>query len=117
MTCFALLAWEPADAQPKSISVGFTNMSEHSVIVQGYTVVNGVQRRGQPVPMKKKSGGGYDTNVPAGVRFYTVYDANQPSRILLKDFPVVVQNRDVMLKIIPSSTNPKTLILAPTEQP
>ena len=116
MACFVLMGLTAVQAQlPKTVSVGLINMSERNVIVQGYTVVNNVKRLGQPLQINKKASEKYEANVPAGVRFYTVYDANQPARILLKDFPVPIQNRDVMLKLVPSPTNPKTLVLVPAD--
>lgn len=112
MTCFALFAAPPSQAQqPKPVAVNFMNHSDFNVIVQGYSVINGGQRPGNPLPMKKKSIGTFE-QVKAGTpRFYTIYDANQPARVLLANFRVDVPNRDVALKIMPSPTNPKMLTI------
>src|SRR5262249_37094101 len=65
-------------------SLVFRNVLKSPVISQGTTVLGGMVRRGQPVLVAPGKAGG-DFNVPAGVRFYTVYDANQPTRVLAKD--------------------------------
>ena len=112
MTCFALFAAQPSQAQqPKLVTVSFMNHSDLNVNVQGYTVVNGGQRPGNVLRMKKKSGGAFEQANAGTTRFYTIYDANQPARVLLQNFPVNVPNRNVVLKIMPSPTNPKELVI------
>src|SRR5207249_34780 len=68
-----------AQAAKGGVSVGFRNRTDTGVIVQGYTIVNNVQKRGQTLPVNK-SGMAFESNVPSGTRYYTIYDANQPSR-------------------------------------
>ncbi|MSU77250.1 MAG: hypothetical protein EXS16_04040 [Gemmataceae bacterium] len=60
--------------------------------------------------MKKIDGMAFDTSVPSGTRYYTVYDANNPQRVYLREFPVFVQNRDLFINIMPSQTDPKAVV-------
>jgi hypothetical protein len=76
----------PASSQVPAASMTFRNDLKIAVIVQGTSAVGGMIRRGQPVVIASGRAGG-DFNVPAGKRFYSVYDANQPSRVLAKDVP------------------------------
>ena len=72
--------------------IGFRNDLKVPVIVQGVCIVNNMPRRGQPIlvaPGKTV----WDNNLPAGVRYYTIYDGNQ-QRVLLKERLVRVQNVD-----------------------
>jgi hypothetical protein len=116
MTCFfvawgALLAQAP---QPGTVTVGFRNQTNRPIIVQGFTVVNGVQRRGQNLPINK-NGKAFEVSVPAGTRYYTIYDANQPSRILLSQVPVPIQSRDVTFTIMTTATNPPRIVIVPSD--
>lgn len=111
MTWLICAVAEPAQAQvPPGVSVGFSNNSQTAVIVKGYTIVNGAQRPGLLLPMKK-GGKAYDTNVPAGLRYYTVYDANNPTRVLLRDHQVPIQNRDTFLNIIMSPLDSTRVVI------
>src|SRR5512134_278720 len=85
----ATAANAPAQVPQRPLAIGFRNEVKVTVIVQGATVVNGMQRRGQPLRIEPTKNG-YDINLPPGVRFITIYDANQPSRVLLRDLPVAV---------------------------
>ncbi len=112
MTCFTFLASPPSQAQqPKSVSVQFENHSDLNINVQGYTIVNNVQRPGNVLPMKKKSKGTFEPVLAGTVRYYTIYDANQPQRPILQNVPVNIPNRNAVLKIVPSPTNPKMLVI------
>ena len=102
MTCLVFLAWEPTQAQqPKTVTVGFRNRTDSNVLVKGYTVVNGTQRVGQLMQLRKSGGMAFENSVLAGVRFVTVYDAIT-TRVLLRDFPVPIQNRDISFDIVPA---------------
>src|SRR6478735_3046288 len=71
-------------------AVAFRNDTKGPIVVQGTTLVGGVARRGQPLllPMGRVAG---DFNLPAGLFLYSVYDANQPSRVLARDVPITIK--------------------------
>jgi hypothetical protein len=72
-------------------------------------------RRGTPVliPPGKI---GWDLNVKAGVRFITVYDARQPSRVLFQgNFPF--DGQDLALAIQPVPRNPFQVTVVPITSP
>ena len=122
ITCLAIaldesraqpLPGQPLPGQPqKAAIVGINNNSDFDVLVKGYTVVNGAQRTGLILQMKKNGGKAFETQVPPGIRYYTIYDQRQPDRILLNNFPVPIQNPNVALEIRPSLTNPGRLTIA-----
>ncbi len=91
LACGLLLASfaDRAQSQGPAASLVFRNELQTPVIIQGISNVGGMIRRGQPILVAPGRVGG-DFNVPAGVRSYSVYDANQPSRVLAKDVPIVV---------------------------
>jgi hypothetical protein len=100
-TCLAILtclAPAAADAQFGGSAVAFRNEMKTPVIVQGYTFVGKMPKRGMAivVPPGKTL---LDINVPVGIRVYTVYDANMPSVVLIKDFPVPIKGMDLSLVI------------------
>src|SRR5262245_49336485 len=68
-------------------AIAFRNDLPGPIVVQGTTIVNGVVRRGQPLllPAGRVAG---DFNLPPGPFLYSVYDANQPSRVLAKDVAI-----------------------------
>jgi hypothetical protein len=113
MTCFALLALQQCQAQqPKMVQVSIMNHSDVPINVQGYTTfAAGVKRNGNIFQMKKKGGGAIEPVHAGTTRYYTIYDANQPARVLLRDFPINVPNRNIVLKVLPSPTNPKELVI------
>jgi hypothetical protein len=74
------------------VTLGFRNDTKSAIIVQGATKLHNQIRRGQPVIIAPGRIG-YDVNVPHGIRFITIYDATQPSRILLVNFPLAIQHR------------------------
>jgi hypothetical protein len=101
ITCIFVLAVSSIQAQvPKTASVGFTNKTDLNVVIQGYTLVNGSKRYGPPLQLKKNGSKAFESNVPGGFRNYTICDANQPSRVLLRDFAVPIQNREVLLDVV-----------------
>src|SRR5688572_30514136 len=99
-------------AQAPAPGIGFRNELKFSVIVQGWSIVNNMPRRGQPllIPPGRTV---WDNNLPLGPRYYSVYDANQPSKVLLRDQPVIVGNADQLYAIRPSPTNPNRVVLGP----
>jgi hypothetical protein len=114
MTWLVVLASSSAQAQPMpGVSVGCRNQTNMNVIVKGYTVVNGMQRSGPVMPLLRNGGRSFETNVPAGIRFYTIYDANQPTKVLLRDHPIPVLNRDIIFDIVPFPGNPNRVLLVP----
>lgn len=95
-----LVETAPAQPPPTAVGIGFRNDLNVPVIVQGWSVIKGMQRRGQPVLVNPKRSA-WDNNVPAGIRYISVYDANQPSKILLRDRPTPVRNQDQFYGILP----------------
>lgn len=98
------------------VSVGFRNQTNANVLVQGCTIINKIQRPGQILQLKKNGGMAFD-NAPLGIRYITIYDANQPAVVLLRDFPVPIQKRDLFFDIVTSPTNPKMLTIVPSTMP
>ena len=99
-----------APAQPGA-TVGFRNETKNTVIVQGYSIVRGAPRKGQPVVLTPARIG-LDNNVPTGPRFYNVYDANQPSRVLLRDYSVPVTGNDQFFALR-QGPNPARVMILP----
>ena len=108
MTCLLLSIVAAVDAQggPNTASVGFHNRSDVNVIVIGYTIVNGSKKGGPTLQLKKTGGKGFESNVPPGIRYYTIHDANNPVTILGRH--QVLVNRDVTFDIV---RNPATKML------
>jgi hypothetical protein len=101
MTWLLFLTGNPALAQvPKTASVGFNNKTDLNIYIQGYTIVNGSKRYGPPLQLKKNGSMAFESNVLVGFRYYTICDANQPARVLLRDFPVPIQSRDMSLDVV-----------------
>ena len=90
---------QAARAQFGGVAVGFKNELKTPVIVQGYTIVNNMQKRGQAfivLPGKLLA----DNNVPANsIRFYTIVDANQPNIVYLRNVDIRVGVQDLGLAI------------------
>jgi hypothetical protein len=97
----------------QGVTIAFGNASHTPVVVKGYSIVKGQPIPGQLLPMKK-DGKAFETNVPANSpRFYTVYDATNPTRVLLQNQRVPVLNRDLILLIKTSPLDPKTVVIVP----
>ena len=100
--CLGLLTLAAFGALPVTASaagIGFRNDLNSPIIVQGETLVNNVLRRGQPLliyPLKSA----WDTNLTAGVRNITIYDARQPNRILLRSYPVPFAGTDQAFRVV-----------------
>jgi hypothetical protein len=117
ITCILIAAAEFAPAQqPNTVSIGFRNQTNSNILIQGCTIINKTRSVGQILQMKKTGGMAFD-NVPLGIRYITIYDANQPAVVLLRDFPVAIQKRDAFFDIVPSPNNPKVLMLVPATMP
>ena len=95
----------------QAVTLSFRNDTKAPVIVQGWTLVNNMPRRGQAIvvnPGKTLS----DKSLPAGTRYISVYDANQPTRVYMRDQRVEVQrNADLLFSIRPHATVPQRVIL------
>lgn len=113
MTCLFCILGTTAEAQgvPTTASVGFNNRSDVNVIVIGYTIVNGSKKGGPTLQLKKNGGKAFESNVPAGIRYFTIHDANNPITILGRQ--QILINRDVNFDIVPTPGNPKVLMIVP----
>lgn len=98
-----------AHAQQPGGTIGFRNQSKFKLIVQGTSVSDGMQQRGQPLLLYPGKVA-FDANVPVGRRVYSVYDANQPANVLLRDIPVAMQGFDIFLTIRATPTGQVTLL-------
>jgi len=99
--CLGLLALAALGAMPATAaagSIGFRNDLSIPIVVQGESVINGVLQRGQPLLMAPRKCA-YDTNVKAAPRQITVYDANNPNRILLR-VVIPYDGRDVNFRVV-----------------
>lgn len=110
-TAAALLPSNKAFGQNPGMSVAFRNDTKVPVIVQGWAYINKMPRRGQAVlvqPGKTVS----DSSLPAGTRFVSVYDANQPTRVYVRDQQIdVPRNLDLPYSIRPHPTNPQRMAI------
>ena len=85
-SCVGLIALAVLGVQPAWAAageMGFRNDLNIPIIVQGETVINGTLRRGQPLLIAPRKSA-YDTNLKAGNRRITIYDANNTNRVLLR---------------------------------
>jgi hypothetical protein len=103
---------QPQQKSVPTVALAFRNDTKSTIIVQGASIVNGVLRRGQPIPIQPDKIA-FDI-VPPGVRVISVFDFNRPSRVLLLNFPLPVQaGRDFKIVIRTAPGNPDRVILAP----
>jgi hypothetical protein len=106
-------AQKPGDTP--TVNISFRNDTNTPVLLQGYTIVKNFQRRGQPLLIREGKSS-FDNNVPAGVRFITIVDYNQPNRVLLRDAAIpVAPSRDLQIVIRPAPGNPHRVILLPDQ--
>src|SRR5438270_12213281 len=90
---FVLVAHSPnAIGQTPGPGVGFRNDLKVPVIIQGVSLVNNMQRRGQPF-LVQPGKTVWDNSLPMGVRSYTIYEASQ-QRILLRAQVIRIQSVD-----------------------
>jgi len=101
-----VLGMGAGSAQSQALaSINFRNDLNAPLIIQGTAVVGGMIRRGQPIVVAPGKTGG-DFNVPPGVRFYTVYDASQPTRVLARDVRFDIPagaNLVIAVRILPNN--------------
>lgn len=83
--------------------IGFRNELKVPVLVEGASVVNGMLRRGQPIRIAPGQMA-WDCNLSPGLRYLTIYDANQPTRILYRDPPIPFQGKDLFYGVRPLQT-------------
>jgi hypothetical protein len=98
--CFAAASASPSvvNAQGGGVAVGFRNEMKTPVIVHGYTVINGMPKFGQAIPIPPGKTG-VDIGVPNGPRLYRVHDGNNVRFVFIQNFPVQVQGRDIAFAI------------------
>ncbi|MBI3409495.1 MAG: hypothetical protein HY040_14235 [Planctomycetes bacterium] len=97
--------------QNQPVSLSFRNDTKVAVIVQSWTLVNNMPRRGQAIQVNPGKSIA-DKSLPAGTRYVSVYDANQLTRIYLRDQRVEVQrNADLTFSIRLHATIPQRMIL------
>lgn len=113
--CLALLVL-PAlgGAQPlivRAEGIGFRNDLPVPIVVQGASIVNNMLRRGPPllIPPGRAA---WDINLPPGLRFVTIYDANQPNRILYREPPIPFKGRDLFFSVLPAPVPNRVLLKA-----
>jgi hypothetical protein len=112
MACLAMLhsVVGTASAQPGRgcVAVGFRNETNTTVIVQGYSIVNGMKKSGPLIRVPPKATF-YDVNAPINTpRFYTVYDANNNQALGSSQVPVGGQD---MLCVIRQGPTGKIALL------
>lgn len=113
LSCVLLAVLDSAEGQqPQTATVGIKNKTDLTLIVKSFSVVNKSQKPGLFTTLPK-GGVGFDRQVPANnVRYYSVYDANQPVRPLIDNFGVPITG-DRVLAIVPHPNNPKMLVIVP----
>lgn len=119
IACLICAGLHSASGQPQSkplgpqagSAIGFRNDTKMTVVVQGHSVVNNQHRRGQPMLLSPGKIA-FDSKIPPGVRFFTIYDSNQTSRIFLLNQPVAPQGKDLFFAIRMSPSNPSKCVLS-----
>jgi hypothetical protein len=100
----ALFLFALVSAPAQAAGIGFKSNLPIPVIVQGATNVDNMLRRGAPVVIAPGKLG-WDLNLKAGVRYITIYDGRQPTRVLFQG-PVDFQGKDLLFAIQPVPRNP-----------
>ena len=85
--------------------IAFRNDLRTPVVVQGESIVNGMVRRGQPVPIPSGRVG-QDPQVPVGLRQITIYDASRPGNPVLdrETVPYTGQNLRFIIRQGPAGS-------------
>jgi hypothetical protein len=95
MASLGLLALLVVAARPASagaVGVGFTNKMKTSIVVEAAGIVRGNVVRSNPLLINPGKMGGFP-NIPPGQWRISIYDANQPSRLLYRGtIPIFNQN-------------------------
>ena len=114
MACLLLISTDAPAQLPGGVgaSVGFRSDAKATLVIQGYSVVRGMQLRGQPIFLEYGKMA-FENNVPPGVRYYTIYDRNQPNRVLVRDFPVPIRDDEVFFSIRAVPGNPPRVAFVP----
>src|SRR5262249_13992936 len=101
----------PNKNQNKAVGQSFRTDAKAAVIVKRWTLINNMPRRGQAIvvnPGKTLA----DKSLPAGTRYISVYDANQPTRIYVRDQRIdVPRSADLTFSIRAHPSNPQRMIL------
>lgn len=111
---------KPPPAQKKEnelppVSIRFRNDTKMTVVLQGVSIIRGMQRRRQPV-LIKEGRSGFESNITPGTHLITIFDYNQPSRPLLQNFQLLVPpGRDLQVLIRIDPTNPQRVVLSPDQ--
>lgn len=118
LSAIVVAAWlalaAPGSAQAQNVvGVGFRNATPKAIIVQGSTIINGMQRAGRLLIIRPGKVA-FDNLPVTTVRLYTIYDANQPSRVLLRGFPLPA-GRSGVFAVRPSPINPNGIIIGPSQ--
>jgi hypothetical protein len=95
----------------RAAGLGFKSNVPIPVIVQGATTVDNMLRRGTPVVIAPGKLG-WDLNLKPGVRFITIYDGRQPTRILFQG-NVPFRGQDMLFAIHPVPRNPFRVAVLP----
>jgi hypothetical protein len=103
-----LLALLPTNAD--AAWLGFKNQLSGPVIIQNAVIVNNVVRRGKPA-LLQPGASGWDAIPQPGSVMVTIYDANQPSRILFQG--TVMSVKDLFFAVETDSTIPAGAKLMP----
>src|SRR5262245_28295112 len=85
VTLFALAVLGGLPEAALAAGMGFRNDLNIPIVIQGETVVNNTSRRGQLLVVQPRKAA-WDTNLMAGKRKVTIYEANQPYRVLWCDY-------------------------------
>jgi hypothetical protein len=91
----ALLALLPLQAP--AAGIGFRNETNSPIVVQGATFVGGMLRRGQALVIYPNRSA-LDQRLPLGTRLITIYDGNQPNRLLLRE-RVEFRGQDLLFRV------------------
>jgi hypothetical protein len=103
LVALAVLGALPAAAS--AASIGFRNDLNVPILVQGECTVNGVTRRGQLLTIYPRKMA-WDTNLKAGARTITIYEA-RTNRVLFRQV-IPFDGNDVTFRVVPAPGPPRT---------
>lgn len=107
--CAALLALTALQSQQAAgAGICFKNDLPQPVIVQGATPAPDMIRRGQPL-LIFPGRIAWDNRLDPAIRVITIYDANQPTRILLRR-PIEFMGQDMLISIHPDPTGTQVIL-------
>jgi hypothetical protein len=100
---FALALLPLLPEMANAAGIGFRNELDMPILIQGASNINGMIRRGQPIILLPGRTG-LDPNIPPGQRQISIYDANQPNRVLLRTtIPVPLTGQNLYFSVRPAS--------------